>query len=165
MWDGNRILHLYNIAMNRLIMTLLGSYHKCWVLTKMLWWVGKIVKNTTFVPEAEKSPCWLCAHLGYLLLTLVHTYRRQRPLGTRERWRHLPTSQSAHNVEGSLKRDLLSLDGRSSDTAHETTPSAVLTNFPKWCHQISAMDKRVWKDRLSHNFVRICVRVRTLHKP
>ena len=34
---------------------------------------GKIVKNTTFVPEAEKSPCWLCAHLGYLLLTLVHT--------------------------------------------------------------------------------------------
>ena len=129
---------------------------------------GKIVKNTTFVPEAEKSPCWLCAHLGYLLLTLVHTlvngyllltyscayfgyllltlvhtYRRQRPLGTRERWRHLPTSQSAHNVEGSLKRDLLSLDGRSSDTAHKTTPSAILTNFPKWSHQVSAMDKRV----------------------
>ena len=57
------------------------------------------------VPLLALCTPWLlathvCAYHGYLLLTLMHTYRRQRPLGTRERWRHLPTSQSAHNVEG-----------------------------------------------------------------
>ena len=95
------------------------------------------VKNTTFVPEAEKSPLplcipWLlatysCAYFGYLLLCILTEDNGHL---ARERGASSAPSQFAHNVEASLKRDLLSLEGR-SDTAHETTPSAVLTNVPK----------------------------------